>query len=266
MLYKTEEEVALIGESAMLVSQTLASLAAIIKPGITTLELDEHANTFIRDHQASPSFYNFGGFPHHICTSVNDAVVHGFPNETPLKEGDIVSIDVGAYKNGYHGDQAYTFVIGEVSEEILRLVKATKESLAKGIEKAIHGNRIGDIGYAIQSHVEQHGFGVVRELVGHGLGKDLHETPPDIPNYGRQGQGKKLNENLVIAIEPMINLGTASVYTAADQWTILTADGKPSVHFEQDVCVKKGRPLILTDFSIIEQAEKSNGNLNSSYY
>lgn len=266
MLYKTDEEIELIRASAMLVSKTLASLAGIIKPGVTTLDLDTHANTFIRDHGATPSFYQYGGFPFNICTSVNNAVVHGFPDKTPLKEGDIVSVDVGAFKNGFHGDQAYTFILGEVSDEILDLVRITKESLAKGIEKAIHGNRIGDIGYAIQSHVEQYGYGVVRELVGHGLGRKLHETPPEIPNYGRAGHGKVLKENLVIAIEPMINLGTADVLTAADGWTILTADGKPAVHFEQDVCVKKGKAVILTDFDIIEQQEKANGHLNASYY
>ena len=266
MIYKTEDEVALMGESALLVSRTLASLATMIKSGITTLELDAHANTFIRDHGAIPSFYKYGGFSHHICISVNDAVVHGFPNNMPLKEGDLVSVDVGAYKNGFHGDQAYTFILGEVPEETLNLVKVTKESLDKGIEQAIHGNRIGDIGHAIQSHVDYHGYGVVRELVGHGLGKKLHETPPDIPNYGRPGQGKMLKENLVIAIEPMINMGTAAIYTAADKWTILTVDGKPSAHFEHDVCIKKGKALVLTDFGIIEQEEKNNTNLNSSYY
>lgn len=265
MLYKTEEEIELIKESAMLVSKTLASIAGIIKAGVTTLDIDTHANTFIRDHGAVPSFYNYGGFPFNVCASVNEAVVHGFPNGTPLKEGDIISIDVGAYKNGYHGDQAYTFIIGDVSDEVLNLVKITKESLAKGIEKAIHGNRVGDIGYAIQSHIAPHGYGIVKDLVGHGLGKDLHEEP-QVPNYGRQGQGKMLKENLVIAIEPMINLGTANVTTADDEWTILTLDGKPSVHFEQDVCVKKGSPIILTDFNIIEQQEKANKNLNSSYY
>ncbi|MBB1644557.1 type I methionyl aminopeptidase [Sphingobacterium sp. UME9] len=265
MLYKTEEEVALLKESAMLVSKTLASIAKIIRAGISTLDLDTHANTFLRDHGAVPSFYKYGGFPFNVCASVNEAVVHGFPNKTPLKEGDIVSIDVGAYMNGYHGDQAYTFILGEVSDEILKLVRITKESLSKGIEQAVHGNRVGDISYAIQSHVTPHGYGIVRELVGHGLGKNLHEEP-NIPNYGAKGRGKMLRENLVIAIEPMINLGTASIITEDDGWTILTADGKPSVHFEHDVCVKKGEALLLTDFGIIEQEEKANSNLNSSYY
>lgn len=265
MLYKTDDEIELIRESATLVSQTLASLASTIKPGTTTLELDTHANAFIRDHGAVPSFYKYGGFPHNICASVNDAVVHGFPNNVLLKEGDLVSIDVGAYKNGYHGDQAYTFILGEVSEELLNLVKVTKESLKRGIEKAVHGNRIGDIGHAIQSYVEPYGYGVVKNLVGHGLGKKLHEDP-QVPNYGRQGQGKVLKENLVLAIEPMINLGTANVFTADDKWTILTADEKPSVHFEQDICVKKDKALVLTDFSIIEEEESNNDNLNTSYY
>lgn len=265
MIYKTTEEIDLMKESCLLVSETLTLLAAIIKPGISTLELDKQANEFIRDHGAVPSFHNFGGFPFHICASVNNAVVHGFPNNSVLKEGDVVSLDIGAYKNGFHGDQAYTFIIGEVEENILNLVKITKESLTKGIEKAIHGNRTGDIGNAIQSHIEPYGYGIVKDLVGHGLGRNLHEAP-NVPNYGRKGQGKVLKENLVIAIEPMINLGVASVYTADDRWTILTADGSPSVHFEQDVCVKRNAPLILTDVGIIEQAEKANSDLNSSYY
>lgn len=265
MLIKTNEEISLISESAMLVSKALASLASFIKPGVTTQTLDRYANEYIRDNGAIPSFYQFEGFPFHICTSVNNAVVHGFPNNVPLREGDIVSVDVGAYKNGYHGDQAYTFIIGEVSTELLNLVRVTKESLAKGIENAIHGNRTGDIGYAIQSHVDKFGFGIVQDLVGHGLGKELHEKP-DIPNFGRRGQGKVLQENMVLAIEPMINLGSARVYLSDDNWTFLTLDGKPSVHFEQDICVKKGSPIILTDFDIIETAEMANGDLNSSYY
>ncbi|MBD1422933.1 type I methionyl aminopeptidase [Sphingobacterium chuzhouense] len=265
MYCKTEEEIELMAQSTMLVSTTLAFLATIIKPGITTLELDKYANEFIRDHGATPSFHDFDGFPFHICISVNNAVVHGLPNKKPLTDGDIVTLDVGAYKNGFHGDQAYTFIIGEVSEEVLRLVKVTKGSLAKGIEQAVHGNRVGDISFAIQSHVQRYGYGIVKDLVGHGLGRNLHEEP-NVPNFGRRGQGKLLKENLVLAIEPMINLGTARVFTGDDEWTIYTEDGKPSVHFEQDVCVKKGKPLLLTDFRVIEKAEKSNVNLNSSYY
>jgi len=262
IIIKTEEEVELMGISAMLVSQTLAELAKVLKAGMTTLDIDQLAAEFIRDHQAVPSFLNYGGFPYNICASVNDVVVHGFPNHVPLKEGDIVSLDVGVYKNGFHGDHAYTFVLGEAPEEHMKLVKVTKESLYKGIEQAIAGNRIGDIGYAIQSHTEKEGYGVVRELVGHGLGADMHEDP-QVPNYGRRGTGTKLRENTVLAIEPMINLGVKEVYTERDGWTIRTKDGKPSVHFEHDVCVKKGKALILSDYSIIETAERNNANLTS---
>ncbi len=193
-------------------------------------------------------------------------VVHGFPNDVPLKEGDIVSIDMGVVLNGWHGDHAYTFILGEVSNEVLDLVRITKESLYRGIEKAIVGNRVGDIAFAIQDYTEKkHGYGVVRELVGHGLGKNLHEDP-QVPNYGKRGSGPKLKENLVLAIEPMINLGAKEVYTEDDGWTVRTRDGKPSVHFEHDVCVKKNKALILSDYSIIEAAEKANTNLNTSYY
>jgi methionyl aminopeptidase len=197
---------------------------------------------------------------------VNDVVVHGFPNKTPLKEGDIVSIDLGVVLNGWHGDHAYTFIIGDVTPDILQLVKVTKESLYKGIEKAIVNNRVGDISFAIQEHTEKlHGYGVVRELVGHGLGKSLHEDP-QVPNYGKRGTGLKMKENLVLAIEPMINMGTHKVFTEEDGWTVKTQDGKMSVHFEHDICVKDKEALILSDFSMIEAAEKKNSNLNSSYY
>ena len=193
-------------------------------------------------------------------------VVHGFPNKTPLKEGDIVSIDLGVVLNGWHGDHAYTFILGDVAPDILQLVKVTKESLYKGIEKAIVNNRVGDISFAIQEHTEKlHGYGVVRELVGHGLGKSLHEDP-QVPNYGKRGTGLKMKENLVLAIEPMINMGTHKVFTEEDGWTVKTQDGKMSVHFEHDVCVKDKEALILSDFSMIEAAEKKNSNLNSSYY
>jgi methionyl aminopeptidase len=267
MIYiKTEEEVGKMQVAARLVSQTLTEVASMIKPGMTTLDIDQFCMKFVKDHNAILSFYNYHGYPHNICASVNDVVVHGFPNKTPLKEGDIVSIDLGVIVDGWHGDHAYTFILGEVAPEVLQLVKVTKESLYKGIEKAIENNRIGDIGFAIQEHTEKkHGYGVVRELVGHGLGKALHEDP-QVPNYGKRGNGLKLKENLVLAIEPMINLGTHKVYTDDDGWTVKTQDGKPSVHFEHDVCVKKGEALILSDFSIIEAAEKANPNLNTSYY
>jgi len=246
--------------SARLVSYTLSEIAKVLKEGMTTLDIDKMAAEIISDNGAVPSFLNYGGFPHNICASVNDVVVHGFPNKIPLKSGDIVSLDVGVYKNGFHGDHAYTFVLGEAPREHLELVRRTKESLYKGIEQTVVGKRIGDIGNAIQKHTEQYGYGVVRELVGHGLGKDMHEEP-DVPNYGRLGQGARLKENMVLAIEPMINLGKKEIYTESDGWTIRTLDGKPSVHFEHDVCVKKGKALILSDYSIIEEAESKNSNL-----
>lgn len=266
IIIKTEAEIALMKESAMLVSKTLTEVAKVLKPGITTLEIDKLCGTFVRDHKAIPSFLNYRGYPHNICASVNDVVVHGFPNNMPLKEGDIVSIDMGVILNGWHGDHAYTFILGEVSAEVLKLVRVTKESLYKGIEKAIAGNRIGDIANAIQEHTEKrNGYGVVRELVGHGLGRSLHEDP-QVPNYGKRGNGPKLKENMVLAIEPMINLGTKDVYTEDDGWTVRTRDGKPSVHFEHDVCIKRNKALLLSDYSIIEAAEKANPHLNVSYY
>lgn len=265
IIYKTNEEVELMKISAQLVSNTLAEVAKVLKPGMTTLAIDELANTFILDNGAVPSFHNYNGFPFHIITSVNDVVVHGFPTKEELQDGDIISVDVGTIKNGFHGDHAYTFIIGEVSPEILKLVKTTKDSLYLGIAQAVAGKRMGDIGYAIQSHNENQGYGVVRDLVGHGLGRDMHEDP-QVPNYGRKGSGSLLRENLVLAIEPMINMGKKEVYLDEDGWTIRTADGKPSVHFEHDVCVKKGEALILSDYAPIESAEKANVNLNTSYY
>jgi methionyl aminopeptidase len=263
--YKTEDEIKLMQTSALLVSAAIAEIAKILKPGLTTMALDKLAAEFIADHQATPSFLHFHGYPHNITVSVNDAVVHGFPNHIPLRDGDIVSVDVGVYKNGYHGDHAYTFVLGEVDAAVLKLVKVTKESLYEGIKYAVAGNRVGDIANAIQLYNEKEGYGVVRELVGHGLGKEMHEDP-QIPNYGKKGSGILMKENLVVAIEPMVNMGTRHVYTDKDGWTIRTKDGKPSVHFEHDVCVKKGTALILSDYTGIEIAEKANNALNSSYY
>jgi methionyl aminopeptidase len=267
IIYKTDAEIGLMQQSAQLVSKTLTEVAKVLKPGITTMELDKLCEEFVHDHNAVPSFKDYkGSYPFSICASINDVVVHGFPNKAPLKEGDVVSIDLGVILNGWHGDHAYTFVIGEVSEEVLNLVRVTKESLYKGIEKAIAGNRIGDVSYAIQEHTEKiNGYGVVRELVGHGLGRSMHEDP-QMPNYGKRGNGPRMNENLVLAIEPMINLGTREVFTDSDGWTVRTRDGKPSVHFEHDVCVKRNKALILSDYSIIEAAEKANPNLNTSYY
>ncbi len=261
--YKTEAEIALMRQSALLVSQTLAQVAPVLKPGITTLAIDKMVAEIIRDNNAIPSFLNYHGYPFNCCTSVNDVVVHGFPNKNELKEGDIISIDIGVIKNGYHGDHAYTFAIGFPGEEVVKLIEVTKESLYKGIEKAVEGNRIGDISFAIQEYTERkHGYGVVRELVGHGLGKSMHEDP-QVPNYGKRGSGAKLKEGLVLAIEPMINLGKRDVYTEDDGWTVRTVDHKPSVHFEHDVCIRKNKADILSDYSIIEKAEQANINLYS---
>lgn len=263
MKLKTAEEIELMRHSALLVSSTLAEVAKMLKPGITTLSIDNLIAEIIRDNGATPSFLNYHGYPFNSCISVNDVVVHGFPNKNELKEGDLVSVDVGVYKNGFHGDHAYTFLIGKPGEEVLQLVKITKESLYKGIEKAVAGNRVGDISYAIQEHTEKkHGYGVVRELVGHGLGRTMHEDP-QVPNYGRKGNGPVLKEGLVLAIEPMINLGTREVYTEKDGWTVRTADGKPSVHFEHDVCIRKGKADVLSNYARIEAAEKANLNLYS---
>jgi len=262
--YKTEAEVALMKKAATLVSKTLTEVAKMLKPGVTTLQIDKLCADFVKDNNAIPSFYNYRGYPHNICASVNDVVVHGFPNNKALKDGDIVSIDMGVILDGWHGDHAYTFIIGEASEEAKKLVNITKESLYKGIEKAIINNRIGDIAFAIQEHTEKkNNYGVVRELVGHGLGKNLHEDP-NVPNFGMRGTGMKLKENLVLAIEPMINMGKKDVFTDSDGWTVRTKDGLPSVHFEHDVCVKRGKALILSDYSIIEAAEKANPNLTPS--
>jgi methionyl aminopeptidase len=261
--YKTEAEIEIMRQSALLVSKTLTEAAAILKPGISTLSIDKMIGEVIRDHKAIPGFLNYRGYPFNSCISVNDVVVHGFPNADELAEGDIVSIDIGVIKNGYYGDHAYTFAIGFPGEEIAKLIKVTKESLYKGIEKAISGNRVGDISYAIQEHTEKkYGYGVVRELVGHGLGKSMHEDP-QVPNYGRRGTGAKMKEGLVLAIEPMINMGKNDVYTEEDGWTVRTVDHKPSVHFEHDVCVRKNKADILSDYSIIEAAEKANPHLYS---
>jgi len=261
--YKSEAQIELMRHSSLLVEGALALVASHIKPGATTLQLDKIAAEFIKDNQGIPSFKGYNGFPFNACISVNDAVVHGFPNSKALKDGDVISVDIGVYKNGFHGDSAYTFAIGEVTDDILKLLRVTKESLYKGIEKAVHGNRVGDIAYAIQEHTEKlNGYGVVRDLVGHGLGKNLHEEP-QVPNYGKRGTGAKLKEGMVIAIEPMINMGTKDVKHHEDGWTILTADGKPSAHFEHDVCIRKGKADILSSFVKIEAAEKANSNLSS---
>ena len=250
---KTDEEIELLRESNLLVGKTLGEMAKHIRPGVSTLELDRIADEFIRSHGAVPGFLGYGGFPNSLCISVNDVVVHGIPSaDCVLKEGDVVSIDCGTLKNGYYGDCAYTFEVGRVDDEIHRLLVTTKESLYKGIEKAVAGLRIGDIGHAIQSYCESAGFSVVRELVGHGVGKNLHEDP-QVPNYGRAGQGIKLKEGMVIAIEPMINLGERHVYIEEDGWTIRTRDRKPSAHFEHTLAIRKHGVDILSSFDFVEQ-------------
>jgi len=263
--YKTQAEVELMRESSLLVSATLAEVAKLLKPGMTTLEVDAIAEKFILANGAVPNFKNYKGYPFATCISVNDAVVHGFPNDIPLKDGDVVSVDCGVYKNGFHGDSAYTFAIGSISDEIKQLLRVTKESLDLGIEKAVTNNRVGDISFAIQEFTEKkHKYGVVRELVGHGLGKSLHEDP-QVPNYGKRGSGQKLRDGLVIAIEPMINLGKKEVFYDDDGWTVRTKDGLPSAHYEHNVCVRKGTADILSSFTEIEKNEKANPHLDSSY-
>lgn len=264
--YKSKAEIELMRESALLVSKALTQIASVLKPGITTHDLDKMAETFIRDNQATPSFKGYHGYPFATCISVNDAVVHGFPDKRELRGGDIVSIDIGVFKNGFHGDHAYTFALGETGEDIKKLMRITKESLYLGIEKAVAGNRVGDIAFAIQDYTEKkHGYGVVRDLVGHGLGRNLHEEP-QVPNFGKRGTGAKLREGLVIAIEPMINMGTKDVVHDKDGWTIRTADGQPAAHYEHDICVQKGKADILSSFTPIEAAEKANPELCSDYY
>ena len=265
-MYKTDEEVEIQRESCLLVSATITEVAKILKPGITTLSLDVMAEKFIRDNGGNPTCKGYHGFPYSLCISINEQVVHGFPSEYIIKEGDIVSIDTVVDKNGFHGDHAYTFIMGEVAQEVLDLVRITKESLYVGIKQAVAGNRTGDIGYAIEQYTNgKHGYGVVREMVGHGVGREMHEDP-QVPNYGRKGSGKKLIENMVLAIEPMITMGSRQIFTEEDGWTISTEDGLPAVHFEHNVCVKKGAPIILSNYAPIEAAEKANANLNSSYY
>jgi methionyl aminopeptidase len=255
--YKTQEEIEILRESSLLVGKTLGTLAKLVEPGVTTLELDKVAEEFIRDNGGEPGFKGYSGFPNTLCTSVNDAVVHGIPNNQPLKNGDIVSVDCGVLMNEFYGDSAYTFAVGEISNEVRQLLEVTKESLNKAVEMAVTGKRIGDIGHAVQSHAEGYGYGVVRELVGHGLGRNLHEKP-EVPNYGKRGNGMKLKAGLVLAIEPMINMGTKEVETAKDGWTVVTADGKPSAHFEHDVAIAKGEPIVLSTFKYIEEALSKN--------
>jgi methionyl aminopeptidase len=253
IFYKTGEEIERIKKSSLLVGKTLAEVAKIIKPGVTTLDLDKVAEEFIRDNKAIPGFLGYGGFPNTLCTSVNSAVVHGIPNDKPLEDGDIVSVDCGVLMDEFYGDSAYTFEVGEVSDEIKKLLRITKESLDLAVEQTRSGNRIGDIGFAVQNHAESNGYGVVRELVGHGLGRSLHEKP-EVPNYGKKGRGHKMKPGLVLAIEPMINLGKKEITQLDDGWTILTKDNLPSAHFEHDVAIsREGSPEVLSSFEEIEK-------------
>ncbi|MGV3557763.1 type I methionyl aminopeptidase [Larkinella arboricola] len=253
MIYlKSDAEIELMKMSGQVLGKAHAEVAKLIRPGVTTKELDRVAEEYIRDNGGIPSFKGFNNFPASLCISVNETVVHGFPSKYELKEGDIISIDCGVKLNGYHSDSAYTYPVGEISQEVRDLLIRTKQSLYYGIEKAVEGNRIGDIGYAVQSHVEKFGYSIVRELVGHGLGKSLHESP-EVPNYGKRGQGVKLKEGMVLAIEPMVNLGKKNIVQERDGWTIRTADRKPSAHFEHSVAIRKGKPEILTTFQYIEE-------------
>lgn len=253
IILKTREEIELMREAALSVSRTLGVIAKEIKPGVTSLYLDKIAEEYIRDNSGEPAFKGMYGFPNTLCMSLNSAVVHGIPTNTPLQEGDIISVDCGVLKNSFYGDHAYTFAVGEIKPEIQRLLDITKECLYKGIEQFKEGNRVGDISNAIQTHAEKNGYGVVRELVGHGLGKKLHEDP-EVPNYGKRGEGPKLKDGMVLAIEPMINMGTRNIKQLKDGWTILTADGKPSAHFEHNVALIDGKPEILSTYKYIEEA------------
>lgn len=253
MIYlKTDEEIELLRISNQIVAKTLGELAKHVKEGVSTLQLDKIAEEFIRDNGAIPSFLNYEGYPNSICTSVNEQIVHGIPSaKSVLKNGDIISIDCGAYKNGFHGDSAYTFCVGDVDPKVVQLLKDTKVALYKGIEMAVEGNRLQDIGYAVQTYCESKGYSVVRELVGHGVGHDMHEEP-EVPNYGMRGRGKRLVSGMVIAIEPMINMGRKEVYFENDGWTVRTYDRKPAAHFEHTIAIRKGEADILSGFDFIE--------------
>jgi len=256
IVVKTAEEIELLRQSNLLVSKTLAELTRHIRPGVSTEQLDRIAESFIRDHEAVPGFLGYQGYPKTLCTSVNSEVVHGIPSEKViLKEGDLVSVDCGVLMNGFYGDTAFSFEVGEVSPEVRRLLNTTRESLWKGIEKAVAGNRVGDIGQAVQQHAESHGYSVVREMVGHGLGRHMHEAP-EVPNYGRRGSGPKLKEGMVICIEPMINMGRRQIQQDADGWTIRAADKQPSAHFELAVAIDKGKADVLSTFAYIDEELK----------
>jgi len=250
--YKTEEEIELIKDSSLLVAKTHAEIAKFIKPGVTSIFLDKIAEEFINDNGGKPAFKGYNKFPNTLCVSPNEEVVHGIPNDKPIKSGTVLSVDCGVLKNGFYGDSAFTFEVGETKEDFKNLLKVTRDSLYKGIEKATIGNSIGDIAFAIQSHVENSGYSVVRELVGHGIGRNLHESP-EVPNYGKRGKGLKLKSGLVIAIEPMVNYGNKDIFQLSDGWTIKTRDMLPSAHFEHTVLVKNDKAEILSSFDYVDE-------------
>jgi methionyl aminopeptidase len=267
--YKTEEEIDILRDNCLLVSATIAEVANHLRPGISGLELDRIAETFIRDHRAEPAFKGYPGtvfdFPGTLCISLNEVIVHGIPNETVIREKDVVSIDCGVKKNGFFGDSAFTFAVGEVAADVMRLLETTRECLDLAIEQAVAGNRLGDIGFAVQQHAEtENGFGVIREMVGHGIGRKLHE-PPEVPNYGKRGKGPVLHEGLVIAIEPMINMGSREVILKKDGWTLVARDQKPSAHFEHTIVVRKQKAEVLSDHRGIDQAVKNNPHLTQMW-
>ena len=257
IIYKTLEEIELIRESSLLVAKTHGAIAGLIKPGVTTFELDKIAEEFILDNGGVPAFKGYQGFPNTLCMSPNEEVVHGIPSTTPLNDGDIISVDCGVLMNDFFGDSAYTYCVGNVAEETKQLLRVTKESLYKGIEQAKIGNRLGDISFAIQQKAHEYNFGVVRELVGHGVGKSLHEEP-QVANYGSRGRGIKLSEGLVLAIEPMINMGTRKISFLDDGWSVVTQDSKPSAHFEHTIAIMKSGPEVLSSFAFIEEELKKN--------
>lgn len=261
IFYKTEDEIASIRESALMVCDTLAMVGSMLKPGVTGNQINAAAEEYIKDElKAVPSFKNYNGFPAALCVSINEQVVHGFPTDYEFRDGDVVSVDCGVYFNGFHGDAAYTFAIGDVKPEVMKLLKVTKDSLYKGIEYATEGRRIGDIGFAIEDYCKRHHYGIVKELTGHGIGRNLHEEP-EVPNYGRRGSGIVLKSGLVMAIEPMITLGKRDIMTLSDNWTIITRDRKPAAHYEHTIVVRKQKAEILSNHGKIEEAIKNNSNL-----
>ena len=262
IIYKTAEQIELLRKSNLLVAKTHAEVAKYIQPGITTIKLDNIAREYINDNNAKPSFLNYQGFPNTLCISINDVVIHGIPSKYQIKEGDIVSIDRGVELNSYHGDSAFSYAIGKVDETIWKLMKVTREALYKGIENAVTGKRLGDIGFAVETHAKNNNFSIVRQMTGHGVGQNLHEKPV-VPNYGKRGRGKRIKQGLTIAIEPMINMGGCEIYIEKDGWTARTEDQKPSAHYEHSIAISNGKADILSSFKYIEESIKNNDYISS---